>query len=397
MRHKKILLRIFYAAGFAALNSWAFAARAAPYEVLDLTPPDFSSAEIAGVIKPPFMYVNPNPADPIRLVGSGEPANGGTAHALLWTGLNNQPLDLNPTGFTWSVILAADGNLQELVGGGATQDGERPLALLWKQSTNSSGSYKATDLTPKGFSWAQIYDVSESMRVGWGVPTDGNQPHALIWNGDDADSVKDLNLQGFIGSGAYAVGSYDVVGMAIPPGDQWDSRHAFFWMGLAHKPIDLNPSGFTMSEADAIYEPGGKIEPDVAAAGAWEVGTGTPPSSKFSHALLWQQQNPAAVDLNPAGFDSSKAVAITSNEQAGWGNPAGSSNTHALVWNSTAASCIDLHQFLPIGYTDSVATCIDSDGDVFGSATDASGRVHAIEWKYLSPTAGEASNSVDIK
>ncbi|HMD55259.1 MAG TPA: hypothetical protein VKJ65_11980, partial [Phycisphaerae bacterium] len=89
-------------AALAALGSGVSISRAAPYEVIDLTPSDFSSAEIAGVCKQPFMYVSPNPADPIRLFGSGTSANTGTAHALLWKNLNNQSVDLNPKGFTWS-------------------------------------------------------------------------------------------------------------------------------------------------------------------------------------------------------------------------------------------------------------------------------------------------------
>jgi hypothetical protein len=405
MRLGKITKTIISATAFVAAAS---AAHAANYIAIDLTPPTFSSAEIASVVKTPFMYENPYVAGAPRLLGSGMRADDQAAHALLWTGSDNHAVDLNPTGFSWSVILAGDANIGHLVGGGggAGQDSERPLALLW----DSNAPYKLTNMTPAGFTWAQVYDLDAAGQVGWGVPANGNQPHALMWN-DTAASVQDLNPQGSVGSGAYAIAGVDVVGMYIPTASQWDQRHATIWYGLFGRAtngkhaMELNPAGFVMSEADGIYESEeiNDLARAIASASALVVGMGMQKGSKFAHALFWPhppelvEAEPLVIDLNPAGFDSSKAVAVTPTQQAGWGSPTGSTHTHALVWHGTAASCVDLQQFLPVGFTDSVATCIDANGNVYGSATDASGRNHAIEWKAFPETDGEPGNAVNTK
>jgi hypothetical protein len=55
-------------------------------------------------------------------------------------------------------------------------------------------------------------------------------------------------------------------------------------------------------------------------------------------------------------------------------------NQHAMLWNGSATDFIDLHLFLPSGFTSSTAGAIDEFGNVFGSAIDAAGRSHTIQW-----------------
>ena len=53
----------------------------------------------------------------------------------------------------------------------------------------------------------------------------------------------------------------------------------------------------------------------------------------------------------------------------GYGDgPQTGNNYHAMLWSGSAASVVDLNIFAPQGYTDAVATGIDSAGNVVGYA-----------------------------
>jgi probable HAF family extracellular repeat protein len=88
------------------------------------------------------------------------------------------------------------------------------------------------------------------------------------------------------------------------------------------------------------------------------------------------------VDLNPSGFAVSQALGVSGGQQVGSGSPVAGGSTHALLWTGSAASVVDLHSFLPAGFTDSVAIGIDSDGNIVGWAGPASGgQIHAFLWQ----------------
>lgn len=144
--------------------------------------------------------------------------------------------------------------------------------------------------------------------------------------------------------------------------------------------VDLNPTGFVSSDAAAI-------------SGTSQVGEGYGPitgGTDFDpvyHALLWHGTAQSAVDLTPPGFDGSAAEGVSNAGQVGfgWNKAAGGSYNmaHALVWNGTAASAVDLHPFLSglgLVFINSHAQAIADDGSMVGYATDTNNTNHAILW-----------------
>jgi probable HAF family extracellular repeat protein len=51
------------------------------------------------------------------------------------------------------------------------------------------------------------------------------------------------------------------------------------------------------------------------------------------------------------------------------------------MWNRSAANVVDLHALLATGYSNSVATGIDADGNVVGYAWSNPDNHHAFLWK----------------
>jgi hypothetical protein len=82
-------------------------------------------------------------------------------------------------------------------------------------------------------------------------------------------------------------------------------------------------------------------------------------------------------DLNPSGFTTSEAYGISGGQQAGYGNgSATGTNTHALLWSSTATNVVDLN---PSGFTNSLALGLCGSQQVghgYGPATG--GNQHAL-------------------
>ena len=150
--------------------------------------------------------------------------------------------------------------------------------------------------------------------------------------------------------------------------------HALLWNGTPESAVDLNPNWGpgTTSKANGIFE-----DFQVGSAGNSALGS-------FSHATLWNGTAASAVDLNPIGFVGSEAIAIYGNYQVGNGNIAGGTGgTHALLWNGTAASAIDLNQYLvglPVTFTLTLATGIDSDGSIVGFGRDSNFIRYPIIW-----------------
>ena len=157
--------------------------------------------------------------------------------------------------------------------------------------------------------------------------------------------------------------------VAYPAGDvigYHPASHAMVWAGGAGY-VDLNPANFSASEALAT---------NGTQQGGWAY-TALPIATQ--HAMLWSGTPESAVDLHPAAYSDSKITALTDTKQVGdgWVGPMGAPGSvrHALVWSGTADSVVDLNQYLPPGYTHAVATGIDANGNVVGYAynTPASG------------------------
>jgi uncharacterized membrane protein len=192
--------------------------------------------------------------------------------------------------------------------------------------------------------------------------------HALLWHGT-ANGYADLNPAGCDWSSASGTNGTQQAGYAdvIATGGH---SHAFLWSGSAATARDLNPAGYDDSFAYGIC-------------GTQQVGFGVGPASGDSqHALLWTGTAESMIDLNPGGFTLSNADATNGSQQVGYGY--GSSTgykNHALLWNGSADGAVDLHQFLAAGFTESYARAIDAQGNIVGSAIDASGYAHAILWQ----------------
>lgn len=76
-------------------------------------------------------------------------------------------------------------------------------------------------------------------------------------------------------------------------------------------------------------------------------------------------------DLNPAGFETSRAYACAGRLQVGMAKPremtkAGftAPETRAILWAGAAGEYIDLHAFVPAPWNASVARSIEISGDL---------------------------------
>ncbi len=101
------------------------------------------------------------------------------------------------------------------------------------------------------------------------------------------------------------------------------------------------------------------------------------------HALLWSGSAASCVDLNPSGFTRSEAYDTSDTLQVGFGyGTATGGATHALLWSGSADSYVDLHSLLPSSFLDSYAYCIDGSA-IYGIGVDQNGSNHAIEWTIV--------------
>ena len=103
--------------------------------------------------------------------------------------------------------------------------------------------------------------------------------------------------------------------------------------------------------------------------------------------MRWNGTAASAVDLNPSLLgENSRSVAFDTNGTTQVGFGVGSATGlayHAMAWSGTADSAIDLNDLLPFGAFLSTAMTIDAQGNIFGTATDLSGNIHAVEWMPL--------------
>ncbi|MDQ6699487.1 MAG: hypothetical protein M3Z36_04810 [Acidobacteriota bacterium] len=292
---------------------------------------------------------------------SGKQVGGGSnSHAILIGGNALSAIDLHPANYYSSMATAMD-DLQQCGYGSAPLGGIH--ALVWSGSATSS-----VDLQPSGFNFSYCTGVYQGQQVGFAE----NQvyflttSHAMLWHGSGV-GVADLHPPTFAYSRAMGIRSGEEVGygssIAYPYGESLGyhtTSHALRWTGSAASVVDLHPAGFDASEALAT---------NGSQQGGWGY-SATPVAHQ--HALLWAGTAASAVDLHPVGFHDSKITALTATQQVGegWiGTPgAVGSVRHAFVWSGTPESAIDLNQYLPTGYTNAVATGIDANGNVVGYA-----------------------------
>jgi hypothetical protein len=193
----------------------------------------------------------------------------------------------------------------------------------------------------------------------------------------------DLSPRRTIHSKAYGAANGHQVGVgfflsARPP---LLDEHAVLWRGGATAFVDLNPAGFASSRAFNLSE-------------NQQVGSGTPAGAHpfFDvHALLWSGSAASAVDLNPHGFRHTEARGVSAGYQVGdgWG-PATGGLDHALLWNGSAATVVDLHP--PNGFFGSSAFDVWHGHQVGRGLVGAGplGPPHALLW------TGSAESAIDL-
>jgi hypothetical protein len=297
--------------------------------------------------------------------------------ALLWTGPSGALTTLSPTGFDRSFVTATNGSQQ--VGAGEPFS-VLTHALLWSGTDTSAIDLQPTNL--QGFMSSIAYGIGGGQQVGNGF-FGPNSKHALLWNGN-ASSAVDLHPTTFIGFDSSVANGTDGIHQV---GATWNSNivytpHAMLWSGTAASAVDLNPTNLLRFEQSTAY----------AVSGTQQVGDGMGSATgDLLHALFWNGTANSAVDLHPTrftGFDTSHANGTNGVHQVGYVANSISGNQDAALWTGTAASAIDLAQLLPFPSTFSSAYTIDAQGNVWGSATDSAGAIHAVEWSPVpEPTA----------
>ena len=304
MKHRK---------GFSALvcASCLFALTSLPafgqqiYHLNDLTPPTALAGKLNGT-------------SGAKQVGRGNDLNGNPGHAWLFTGNALTSIDLNPATFSYSqaTSISDDGAQQCGVGFGVVGSGMRPL--LW-----SGSSASVVDLgLLSNFSLASCHGVNNGQQVG---------------------ESQSQNLSNVI-----------------------TSTHATLWSGGTTAAVDLHPGNPLFPFSYAMGVKGGEQVGFESLSGypttvdsGWELAT---------HAIRWAGTAASAVDLHPAGFDASRALATNGTQQGGWGYITAAVSSHALLWNGDAAGVIDLH---PAGFDSSRVTALNGTiqvGDGFVAA-----------------------------
>jgi len=188
--------------------------------------------------------------------------------------------------------------------------------------------------------------------------SDSYEPHAMLWSGS---SGIDLNPNGYTKSSALATDGVQQVGYGLlGPGMGTGLSQPLLWNGSADSAVNLIAgTSWDMGRASGVSN-------------GQQVGYAASLGGSF-HAMLWAGNASSGVDLNPAGFISSQATAITNGFVAGQATDT-TQNTHAVVWtlaNGNVTS-LDLDNYIPSSYggpnitMNAYATGVDSHGDVGG-------------------------------
>jgi len=276
-------------------------------------------------------------------------------HALMWNDKGGPFTDLNPRRFDISYAEDIDGN--RVVGWGGSY---RNHALLWSGSAAS-----AVDLNPTGAEFSQAFGIRGSQVVGRGGKIEPF--HALMWPDGTPGNVVDLNPRGYELSGAVATTGTRQGGYGVLNGGHGVVR-PLLWSSTPDTFVDLLPPGAF----------GGIV---TAMSGDQQVGFVASVEGPVSHAMLWTGTAASAVDLHPAvGFTETTAEDTNGRQQVGYGKGSVTGGTfHALLWDGDNV-VQDLHRFLPAGAVASIASGIDDDGTIVGSATFGGQTVRPIMW-----------------
>jgi hypothetical protein len=295
-------------------------------------------------------------------------------------------VDLHPAGYYSSGATGADDTQQV----GYAQMGSYNHCILW---SGSAASYVV--LTPSTYVRSYCYGTQGGQQIGYAdkVFYISTLQHAMLWYGSPSAPVDLHPAQytfskglGIYGGQQVGYGSTYAYPAEETAGTYQSTDKALLWFGTAASVVSLHPVGFDASSAlctNGIRQ------------GGW--GYIAASTTSHLHALLWSGNAGSVVDLHPAGWYDTRITAMSNNTQVGdgWtGAPgAAGSHRHALAWSGTAASVVDLNQFLPVGYSEGVATGIDAAGNIVGYAynTPAYGSQIPVDARAVIFAPGPAS------
>lgn len=297
-----------------------------------------------------FAEILPTPSGTGRAVAAGGGQMVGVAFGsgggpALWDGPNHSYQVLNTNGFIGAEVNGVGGGKQ--VGYGIA--GGHEHALLWSGAANPP-----INLHNTAFLGTIAYGTNGNKQVGaGGVVQGGNVSHAVLWHGS-AQSAVNLHPAGYQNSEAYSVWGDVQVGSAAggPTGGG-----AALWRGTAES-MQLLPTPVTHTTGDAFAVHGNQAVGRIVdfAAVVWDI-------DKWTYTSLG------------SGF----AVDTNGTNQVGYVGPA--FEERALVWAGSEASRLDLHQFLPAGFTRSLARGIDENGNIVGYGSLSGVGTVPIVWK----------------
>ena len=303
--------------------------------------------------------------------------NAGQQQALMWRNNSASAVALPSTGY--QSTQAAGIYSTFAVGSGVTPGGQT-VALLWNGLTQ-----QPVNLNPSFASSSVVNGISQASgsfgQIGSATLTGTGQQVAVHWY-STASTALNMNPTGASSSQAYAtLGNTYAVGSAVFSG----VTHAIYW--VSGTSVDLNPSGALRSEALGInqsyYGSGGPV--------IEEVGDYTT-SAGAVHACFWLGTTASKIDLHPSsGFNSTTATGIigfgNSYTVVGYGTRSDGTIV-PLLWNGFAPTNSptnitfippsDLSSYLPVGTTSSRATGIDSTYQTITGTAVINGSNHAF-------------------
>lgn len=225
-----------------------------------------------------------------------------------------------------------------------------PGAAMWAGTAAS-----VVSLHPAGAESSSILAASSTRQGGW-MNFPGQERKATIWSGTAASAVL-LHPAGAVTSSVEAMTETRQGGYVAFPGSpgQGSITHAVLWNGTPESLVDLHPAGHSISGIAGMF---GDQQ-----VGAVQASTpGSPP-----RAGMWFGTPESFRSLHPFSDGLSVANATCGSAQVGWMNSVGlgSAGVRAVIWFGTAESVMDLSQFLPPGYGQSIATCVEERNGVF--------------------------------
>jgi len=158
--------------------------------------------------------------------------------------------------------------------------------------------YTVTSISPEDYSETFVTAAAGPSQVGYGSgPSTGGNSHAILWSGT-AESLIDLNPDGYDGSVIYGVGGGQQVGVGFDLG----TNLAILWPApTAGSAVNLTPAGIDFA---AAYGTDGTTQ----AASPWARGTHSPGRALRSRLLTYIQS--ATLSRRRASFEAVESLAL---------------------------------------------------------------------------------------